>query len=266
VNVDDSFIAFVLGIVQGVTEFLPVSSSGHLRLAGAAFGMEDTDTLFDVAVHAGTLGAILAVYRSEVWRIVAGLGRPSWSNPGFRLGVLLLVGTLPVGVIGVLLGDWMEDRLTSVPWVGALLLVNGVILMASRGRGEGGRGLDELTVRDALIIGAVQSIALLRGISRSGITITVGMLRGANREAAATFGFLLAIPAILGAVVLQLSKAVVEGGVPMGPLAIGTLAAAGSGYLALVGLIRLVRRGRLHHFAWYCWALGLTAVLGWAIG
>ena len=81
-NVDDSFIAFVLGIVQGVTEFLPVSSSGHLRLVGAAFGMEHTDTLFDVAVHAGTLGAVLAVYRSEVWRIAAGLGRPSCSNPG----------------------------------------------------------------------------------------------------------------------------------------------------------------------------------------
>lgn len=264
--VDNSLIAFILGIVQGLTEFLPISSSGHLRLVGAAFDMEHADTLFDVAVHAGTLGAVLGVYRSDVWRIAKSLSQPSWSNPGFRLGVLLVVGTIPVGVVGVLGGDWLESTLTTVPWVGGFLIVNGVILMTSRGRGETGRGLDELTIRDAVVIGLLQSVALLRGISRSGMTITAALLRGANREAAATFGFLLAIPAIAGAVVLHLFKIVALGGIPVGPLAVGTLAAAGSGYLALVALIRIVRRGKLHHFSWYCWALGLTAVLGWAIG
>jgi undecaprenyl-diphosphatase len=254
-------LALLLGLVQGVTEFLPISSSGHLRLMSAAFGVEDPQTLFDVCVHGGTLGAVLAVYRSDVLRMIKGLTQPRWDNPGFRLVVLVLVGTIPAGVVGVLAGDWLEAELSSVSMVGGFLMFNGAILMGSRGRGEQGRGLDALTLKDAVVIGLSQSVALLRGISRSGTTITAALLTGVNREAAAAFSFLLAIPAISGAVILKLGQALGSGGVETPPLIAGTLTAFVTGYFALNVLIRLVNRGQLYHFAWYCWGLGAAALI-----
>jgi len=262
----EALLAALLGIVQGLTEFLPVSSSGHLRLAGAVFGLEEPDTLFDIAVHAGTLGAVCAVYRADLGKMVGSLMNPTWKNPSFRLVVLVCIGTLPVGFVGLMAGDWLETNATDVLAVGALLILNGVILMVSRGRGQNGRTLEELTVVDALIVGAMQSIALFRGISRSGTTITTALLRGVDRSAAATFGFLLAIPAIAGATVLQLAKAMEAGAVSWIPLVVGTVTAGVVGYLALLGLIKVVNRGQLHHFAWYCWALGLTAIAVSVIG
>jgi undecaprenyl-diphosphatase len=254
-------LALLLGLVQGVTEFLPISSSGHLRLAAAVFGIDDPQTLFDVCVHGGTLGAILAVYRGEVMAMIKGLATPKWENAGFRLVVLVLVGTIPVGLVGILVGDWMEAKLSAVSTVGALLMANGAILMLSRNRGEQGRALSELTLSDAIVIGLAQSLALLRGISRSGTTITTALLTGVNREAAASFSFLLAIPAIAGAVILKLGAALSSDAVNSGPLIAGTLCAFGTGYLALVLLIKLVKQGQLHHFAWYCWGLGLATLI-----
>lgn len=256
------WLALVLGIVQGFTEFLPISSSGHLRLMAAAFGIRDPQTLFDVCVHAGTLGAVVAVYGGEVRRMLGGLLTPRWSNPGFRLGCLVVLGTIPAAVIGIGFGDLLEGQFSSVRAVGCFLMVNGAILMLSKNVPEGGRGLDELRVRDAAIIGCAQAFALFRGISRSGTTIVCALRIGVARETAAAFSFLLSIPAIGGAVLLKGGQALREGGVAPGPLLTGAIAAGLTGYLALVVLIRLVKGGRLHHFAWYCWALGLIAIVG----
>ncbi len=253
-------LALVLGLVQGLTEFLPISSSGHLRLMSAAFGVQDAQTLFDVCVHAGTLGAVLAFYRKEVLRLLKALLQPGWSNPDFRLGVFIIVGTLPAAVIGIGFGDVLESNFASVTTVGVFLILNGGILMLARNPPARGRQLDELTWRDAILIGCAQSVALLRGISRSGSTIVAALKLGVDREAAATFSFLLSIPAIGGAVLLESAKALDEGGVPVAPLVAGTVVAAISGYAALVLLVKLVKGGRLHHFAWYCWALGAVAL------
>ena len=251
-------IAVLLGVVQGLTEFLPISSSGHLRLMAAVFGIDEPQTLFDVCVHAGTLGAVLAVYRAEVFSIACALLKPSWASPRFRLGMYLIVGTVPAAVVGITLGEFFETQMASVSSVGVFLLTGQ--LQASRGRGQDGRELDELRLRDALIIGIAQSFALFRGISRSGTTITTALVIGVRRDAAATFSFLLSIPAIGGAVVLKTSDALQTTDIAVGPLLIGTVAAAISGYVALIYLIRLVRGGQLHHFGWYCWAIGLVAL------
>lgn len=256
--------ALFLGVVQGLTEFLPISSSGHLRLLAAVFGAEEPQTLFDICVHAGTLAAVIGFYRREVVRILIALPSLSWQNPDFRLGMLVLIGTVPAAVIGVSLGDLMEANLASVATVGGFLLLNGCVLMLARNAPATGRGLSELTIRDAILIGLAQSVALFRGISRSGSTIVAGLRLGISREAAAAFSFLLSIPAIGGAFLLEFQRAVSEGGVNPAPLVVGTVAAAISGYAALVLLLRLVRRGQLHHFAWYCWLLGGAAVV-WTV-
>jgi undecaprenyl-diphosphatase len=253
--------ALLLGLIQGLTEFLPVSSSGHLRLFGATLGLDSAQTLFDVCVHGGTLGAVLAFYRKEVQRMLRGLTTPRWSNPGFRLAMLVLIGTIPAATVGLSIGNLLEAHLTGVAVVGGLLLVNGLILMKSRSASTTGRSLDELTVRDALWIGTAQAAAILRGISRSGTTIVTGLHLGIDRQAAASFSFLLSIPAIGGALLLELGKGWTDGGLPGDLLLAGASAAALSGYAALALVVAVVRKGRLHHFAWYCWAVGIVALI-----
>ena len=253
-------VAVLLGVVQGLTEFLPISSSGHLRLVAAIFGIAEPQTVFDVCVHAGTLGAVVAVYRKEVWAVITALLRPSWKSHAFRLGVYMLVGTVPAGLVGVLFGELFETQFASVNTVGMFLIINGAILQASRGRGQTGRDLESITLRDAIIIGLAQSFALFRGISRSGTTITTALVIGVKRDAAAAFSFLLSIPAISGAVILKTSDALQAPEMATTPLLIGTVAAALSGYVALTYLVRLVRSGQFHQFGWYCWLAGGLAV------
>ncbi len=249
-------LILALGVLQGLTEFLPVSSSGHLRLCSAWFGVQDPQTLFDVILHVGTLIPVMIVYRAPVLKLL--------KLQDLRLAGILVVATIPTGLIGLLLGDAMEGLAADVRFVGAALAVNGLILLAL-GRLEGrqvaeeakGRGLDEITIVDALVVGTVQGLAVFRGISRSGSTITAGLVRGLDREAAAALSFLLSIPAISGALVLEVdaSAMAAEG---LGTYLIGGAAAAISGTAALIGLLGLLKRGRLHHFAWYCFAVAIV--------
>ncbi len=277
-------LILLLAVLQGVTEFLPVSSSGHLRLMQAVFGISDPQTLVDVMLHLGTLVAVILVYRREVARILKSLVRSAGhlrsaghrgllqKEPETRLALLLLLGTVPAALVGLSLGATMERALTAPHLVGLFLLLNGTVLfVAGRSRaaqGERpGRRLHELTPRDALIIGVAQSFALLRGISRSGSTISVALLCGVEREDAARFSFLLSIPAILGAATLELRHLERGEGAALSALVLGALAAAVVGWLALKALLQVVRRGRLAGFAWYCWGVGLLAiVLGLAGG
>ena len=253
-------LAALLGVVQGLTEFLPISSSGHLRLMAALFGIDEPQTLFDICVHAGTLGAVLGVFGRTVWGVAKAIFTPTWTNPQFRLGVFLVIGTLPAGIIGITLGGLLETHLASVTSVGIFLLVNGSLLQLSKNRGEMGRGLEQLTFKDAMTIGVAQSFALFRGISRSGSTITAALLIGIRRDTAAEFSFLLSIPAIGGAVLLKMGDAITTDQVMPLPLVAGTAVAALSGYIALRYLLRLVKNGKLHHFGWYCWVVGAVTV------
>ncbi len=263
-------LAILLGALQGATEFLPVSSSGHLRLLAAWFGIDEPQTLFDVVLHVGTLVPVLFVYRAEVGRMVTAVMRviarrtsPA-SDVDARLALYVVIATIPTAGIALTLGGIFESLSVDVAWVAAALTLNaGVLLvlgrLSARDAATPGRGLDELTLRDALVVGVVQGFAVFRGISRSGSTITAGMASGLDREAAATLSFLLSIPAICGALVLTFDASALSGDALL-PAIVGGVVAALSGLLALKFLLRLLRHGRLHHFAWYCLVIAGAAM------
>lgn len=272
--------AIILGLVQALTEFLPVSSSGHLRLGHAwlAFEAED-DLLFDIILHVGTLIAVVWVYRESLLSILKdvfdGL-RGIMKDPqgtleeyeGLRMAILVVVATIPTGLIGVFAGDYLEGDVVTVPVVGALLLVNGTILWisqkAERERpAKTGFHVAGIGFKEALIIGVAQGFAILPGISRSGSTIVMALFLGAQRMRAAEFSFLLSIPAILGAVVLKYDPGALSAGDAMVSYLAGGIVAALVGVLALKFLLKLLKEAQFHHFAWYCWALGAGALV-WA--
>ncbi len=271
----------ILAVVQGIAEFLPISSSGHLRLLGAAFGVEQPQTLLDVMLHVGTLVAVVIVYRALVGRMLVAVGRALWhpsalrarwtEDSDLRLAVYVVIATIPTGVIGVALGDRMEG-LASVGFVGAALIANGGVLLLLRALTIGRwratearprRSLSELRFRDALFIGTAQGLGIFRGISRSGSTITAGLVAGLDQEAAAALSFLLSIPAILGALVLKIEPDAL-GAEGLVPALVGAALAAVVGVIALLLLLRMLRRGHLHLFAYYCFALGAAAA-GWQL-
>ncbi len=264
-------LVIALAIVQGLTEFLPVSSSGHLRLLESFFGVDAEQTLFDIVLHVGTLVPVVIVYRGELGRMVrSGLGalkRPSEfladADQQDEAGVG--AATVPTAVVALLFGDVMERLALDIRAVAACLALTGFILLGmgalERRAAQSQRPLRtlaDLRLRDALLIGTLQGFAILRGVSRSGTTITAGLLVGLDRKSAAAFSFLMAIPAILGALVLALRHGAPAGqGLPI--FLIGGLVAAISGTIALRWLLRLLQKGRLHHFAWYCFALSAIA-------
>ena len=259
--------ALVLGIVQGVTEFIPISSSGHLVLAPWLLNWPEPGLVFDTIVHWGTLVAILAVF----WRDIVALAR-AWAGSlvernlaqtEARLAWLVIVGTLPAALIGFLGKDFFESLFSSPGWVAALLQVTGGILALSERLGKRQRSLGDLDWLDSVLIGLAQGLSIAPGISRSGATIALGLLRGVKREAAARYSFLLATPIIFGAGLLQLVELfrAGAGGAQLAPLIAGFLAAAISGYLCIRLLLAYLQRGRLYVFAAYCWLAGSMSLI-----
>jgi len=259
----------ILGIVQGLTEFLPVSSSGHLVIFQELLGLKGPQLLLDVALHVGTLAAVLIYFRSDLRLMV----RESWeaflSPPGNRglrdrpHAVLLLwviMGTIPTGLIALLLRGPLEQAFASPRLAGVMLLVTGGILLLSRlapRRPSDRRGVG---LWRALAVGAAQGLAVCPGLSRSGTTIVCGLLTGLDRELAGRFSFLLSIPAILGALVLEWDSQAFH---HMGwlPVLLGFAVSAAVGLLALRILMGMLKKGRLALFAPYCFAAGLLVLL-----
>ena len=264
--------AIILGIVQGLTEFLPVSSSGHLVLGQHLFGLKEPDLLFDVIVHVGTLAAVLIVFRRDIRELTSeairlpriltngGKIKEAWRNrPQFKLLVLIILGSIPTGLMGVFFKDFFETLFASILAVGCALLFTGTILfLTGRIRGSN-RRLGEFRPGTALIVGIAQGLAITPGVSRSGLTISTGMFCGLNKELSARYSFLLSIPAILGALILQLKDAS-PGSFHLTNLGVGFCAALVAGLGALTFLLRIVRRGGLHYFSYYCWMLGLITI------
>lgn len=258
--------ALLLGLIQGLTEFLPISSSGHLVLGQAALGLKEPVLLFDILLHMGTLAAVLVVFGKDVWRItrawlVSLAGRAEGADrASARAGWLLILGTVPAALVGALFKDAIEAAFAAPRLTAYNLLVTGCLLYFSGGRVKGTRLEAQMTWLDALWIGTLQAVAILPGISRSGSTIAAGLWAGLDREQAARFSFLLSIPAILGAFVLKAKdlKTVPDG--TWGSMAVGTLTAAVVGVISLVWLLRVVRRGNIRAFAYYCWAAGALAI------
>jgi undecaprenyl-diphosphatase len=248
------FESIILGVLQGLTEFLPVSSSGHLVLVQEMMaGFDGPAAAFDVLLHGGTLAAVLIYFRSDLAQMFQGITHPS--DGGWRLPILLVIGSIPAGVVGVFMADMIEPLFSAPKVAAGGLLVTGIILVAAwQRRGKGHRTLADLTAWSALAIGMSQALAIIPGISRSGSTIAMGMFIGFSGKEAARFSFLLSIPAIGGALMLE-SGVLAETGLPPSYIA-GALSAAIVGWASITLLMKLLDRENLLPFAVYCLALG----------
>ncbi len=265
----DTLSAVGLGVLQGLTEFLPVSSSGHLVIGQHLLGWKEPNVFFDVCLHLGTFLAVAMVFRRDIASLVRGglgwLRRPLGGNPydrdeSRRLFELVFFGTIPTVIIGFAFKDLFESLFASVRAVGFSLLITGTLLWLTR-RAASFRqwGPFDIRFRHAMLVGLAQGLAITPGISRSGTTIAVALFLGFQREWAGRFSFLLFVPAVMGAITLELVK--LRGiPAPLGPIVWGTAAAAVTGYLALRFLLAVVRHGRFHIFAPYCWALGTVCL------
>ena len=256
-------LALFMGVLQGLTEFLPISSSGHLALFGAWFGLSEPDITFDVLVHMGTLAAIVIYFRKDLWQIVKLLLRGDSGDMPRRIVWYLIAATVPAGLVGVFLKDYIEVVHHHPQWVGVLLIANAGILFYGLRHCHNSEPFWEMTWKQVLIIGCAQAFAILPGISRSGITIIVGLSLGMDKMAAARFSFLMAIPAIGGAGVLTGLKLLDNAPDPSLWLAYsgGLITSVISGFIALVFLVRLLEGKRFFHFGYYCLPLGLLAII-----
>lgn len=265
--------AIILGVVQGLTEFLPVSSSGHLVLFQNLFGLKEPELLFDICLHVGTLMAVLIVFYRDILEILSalvkipatlkpagGLPKLCQTDPNVRMALLIVIGSIPTAIIGLLFKEIIDHIFGSLAIVGCMLIVTGTLLwLTRRFKGEG-RPVTEITLKEALIIGIVQGLAILPGISRSGSTICTALFLGVDRKVAGRYSFLLSIPAIVGALVLSLDAPELATTIPLTTIIAGSVISAIVGWLALVILLRVVDRGQLHRFAPYCWLVGIVTL------
>jgi undecaprenyl-diphosphatase len=273
----NSVEAIVLGAIQGLTEFLPVSSSGHLVLFQNLFGLKEPELLFDISLHVGTLLAVLVVFYRDILEILTalirlpsrmksagGLPRLCRTDPAIRMALLIVAGSIPTAIIGLLFKEITDRLFGSTVIVGCMLLVTGTLLWLTRRIVKKGRSVTDTTIKDALIVGVVQGLAILPGISRSGSTIATALFLGVDRKVAGRYSFLLSIPAIVGALVLGLDEPELQTTIPLGIILAGSLVSALVGWLALIILLKVVDRGQLHRFAPYCWLVGMfTLALAW---
>jgi undecaprenyl-diphosphatase len=258
------FEAVVLGIVQGLTEFLPISSSAHLRVVGTAFGWDDPGAAFTAITQIGTEAAVLLYFRREIGRIiVAWLGSLAGrrkGDPDARMGWLIIVGSIPIVVLGLLFQDDIETTLRDLRIVAVALILFSLILFWADRVGAKKRDLDRLTVGHGIAFGFAQAMALIPGVSRSGGTITMGLFLGYSRAAAARYSFLLAVPAVLGSGFFQAYEALtgdVEGeGVSWGPTILATVIAFSVGLTVIAWLLRYLDRGSFTPFVVYRIVLG----------
>jgi len=266
--------AFFLGIVQGLTEFLPVSSSGHLMLLQHLFGLKEQALFFYISLHVGTLVAVVFFFRKEVGSIIAALwrgfallikGRTTmmqlYSDPDVKMAVLIVVGCVPTAIIGLCFNHLAERIFSSLFIVGIMLIITGVFLWSTRWIKTTGGGIRRFAIKNAVLIGIIQGLAILPGVSRSGSTITAALFLGINRETAARYSFLLSIPAIVGAEILSLMDLPLEMAVSLQATLIGTVTACIVGYVSLKMLVYIVGKGRLYLFSPYCWLIGVVILI-----
>jgi len=250
--------AVLLGIVQGLTEFLPISSSGHLVIFQRLFGREAAGVTLEVLLHFGTLLAVFWVF----WRDFLALLKFPKDALQRRFLLLLILGCIPTALIGYFLGPFIESIFHSLLLTGAALIVTGILLKLLTLLPEGQKNVAAMQPADALWIGLIQGIAVIPGLSRSGSTITAALWRGLDRPTAVRYSFMLAAPVILGATLLEI-KDMAAAGIEKGfllPYAAGTITACLCGALAIRLFIRLLQQQKFHYFAYYCWLVGAAAI------
>ncbi|MCK4260536.1 MAG: undecaprenyl-diphosphatase UppP [Halanaerobiales bacterium] len=249
--------AILLGLIQGATEFLPVSSSGHLVLFQTFLGLNEGALTLDVFLHFGTLIAIVIVFWDDIISLI------TFKKSHRKLMYMIIIGMIPTGIIGVFFKDFFEELYKSVLVVGFMLLVTGGLLMLSETFAKKGKSINQMKGADAITIGIAQGLAIIPGISRSGTTIVAGLFRGLKRDEAARYSFLVAVPVILGATLLEGIDIFqgAGGNVGIENLVAGTVAAVISGYVAIRFLLKIIKERNLKLFAYYCWFIGLIVII-----
>jgi undecaprenyl-diphosphatase len=256
--------AIVLGLVQGLTEFLPISSSGHLRIVPAFFGWDDPGAAFTAVIQLGTMAAVLLYFRADLWRIAVAWLR-SLRDPAVRgdldarMGWYIILGTIPIAVLGLAFKNPIENQFRTLELIGTTLIVFAFVMLAAEARSRRDRSLREITSRDGLLIGLAQALALVPGVSRSGATISAGLFLNFDRAAAARYSFLLSVPAVVLSGLFELRHAG-EGNLPIGATALATLLAFVTGYASIAFLLRYLARHTIAVFVGYRIVLGVVVI------
>lgn len=265
--------AIVLGVFQGIAEFLPISSSGHLVILQHFFGIKEGNLFFTEMLHFGTLISIVIVYFNDIIKIIVEFFKmlgTGIKNKKFRitngyqkLALFIIIGSIPTAIIGLLFEDFFENLYSSslLP-IGIAFLVTGALLWIANNKSYESKNVREMTVLDSLIIGTFQGIAIIPGISRSGSTIVAGLLRGLDRSLATEFSFLLALPATFGAGLLGIIDVIKTGSETTfdGPLIVGILLSTIVGIFAIRFLIKMLKKDKLHYFSYYLWIIGIITI------
>ena len=251
-----------------------MSSSGHLVVLQGLFGVEEPRLFLNVMLHVGTLIAIVIVFWRDIWEIpkgiIAALGRNRgmdgfawalWRSTQGRLAILIIVGSAPAALMGFVFEETFSHLFASPLFAGFMLMITGTILWFTKGRPSDSKGAGEMGVIDALVVGLAQGFALIPGISRSGITISFGLFRGIEREWSGRYSFLLAIPAILGALLMEFKMPSELGSEELFSIVAGTVVAVAAGYLSLRSLMHVVKGGNLAAFSYYCWGAGVLTIV-----
>ena len=243
----------ILGLIQGLAEFLPISSSGHLVLLQRIFGLQEGTMTFDIAVHLATLIGVFFVFREDIWAII--------KKPFGKLTLLLIAGTIPTAIIGFVFNDMIKGLFETGAGLGLGFILTGILLWYAESTRNRNKKLNEMKYIDAVVIGIAQGVAVLPGISRSGSTLAASLIKGLNREFALKFSFLMSIPVILGAALkdgydVLKSGASLMSGIEILPLIAGMIAAVISGYLAIKFMIKILSKVSFKVFSYYVFALG----------
>ncbi len=268
--------AIVLGVVQGLTEFLPISSTGHILFVPALAGWPDPGAAFSAVIQLGTMAAVLVYFRTDLWRMAVAFVKsfvgdhPLWrsDDSDARIGWYIVLGTIPISIIGLVFADQIENNVRSLSLVAVVMILFSFVLMAADLKGAQDRDVKQLTLRDGIIIGLFQALALIPGVSRSGATISGGLFLGLDRESATRYSFLLSVPAVVLSALFELRKIGDSTGASVGvaPTIIATVLAFISGYLAIAFLLRFVRTHNFAVFVVYRVAVGATMLVLIAAG
>ena len=263
----DAVQAIVLGIVQGLTEFLPVSSTAHLRIVPAFFGWEDPGAAFTAIVQLGTMAAVLLYFRQDLWNIASAWLRSvrarerAPQDQDARMGWYIILGTIPIAVLGVAFKDQIENQFRTLELVGSALIAFSLVMLWAEAVSRRDRELTEITRRDGFIIGCAQALALVPGVSRSGATISAGLFLNFERTAAARYSFLLSVPAVVLSGLFELRHVGESGGAPAGATALATVIAFVVGYASIAFLLRYLVHHSIAIFAGYRMVLGVVVIL-----
>jgi undecaprenyl-diphosphatase len=277
----NSLQAILLGTIQGLTEFLPISSSGHLVISQQLFGLKESALLFDISVHIGTLMAVIVYFKKELRAIIESVVRSIrsllkreaslteiYEDSYIKLTVFIVIGSIPTAILGIWIHGVSDTLFSSVVIVGSMLVVTGVLLFmtgfmlwSTTWIKKEGATISQFTIKKAIIVGFIQGVAIIPGISRSGSTIAAGLFLGLDKETAAKYSFLLSIPAILGAGILIFRDIHADTTLPLKIMLIGFVTSGIVGYVSLKFLVHMVKKGQLHFFAPYCWLVGILALI-----